>query len=272
VSVESPDLYDLFISYRSEDANLVRPVAETLLAAGLDVWFAEYQVLLANYAQFQAEVDRGIDLSRYALVFTNDRWAASKWCRLDIDRIIPPLGADRVLEVCIPPGDGPHAYRHELGRARSMVWDGRPEAVVEFIRAPTPLALPAGVRPSRAASSGSGRVRRLRFGGRFDPGPMREVDAPIEHVFRTRREQTCPGESHSRGSTRRAASPGGSGTMSRGRSRTATPRSSWRRDCPGRISTGAWRCGRRAGCPRRSRISTSFSSSIAKERPSWIAC
>lgn len=44
--------YDAFITYKSEDADLVRNVADQLIASGIRVWFAEYQVLLQNYDQF----------------------------------------------------------------------------------------------------------------------------------------------------------------------------------------------------------------------------
>ena len=36
--------YDVFISYKSEDIDVVRPVVDQLIAAGLTVWFAEYRI------------------------------------------------------------------------------------------------------------------------------------------------------------------------------------------------------------------------------------
>jgi hypothetical protein len=50
----------LFISYKSEDANLVRAVAERLMACGNEIWFAEYRVLPENYEEFDMLIDEGL--------------------------------------------------------------------------------------------------------------------------------------------------------------------------------------------------------------------
>jgi hypothetical protein len=54
----------IFISYKSENANDVRFFVERLMAAGATVWFAEYEVLAANYDllrshlfRFEGEID-----------------------------------------------------------------------------------------------------------------------------------------------------------------------------------------------------------------------
>ena len=39
----------VFLSYKSEDSNLVRQVAEQLIGCGIDVWFNEYRILLGEY-------------------------------------------------------------------------------------------------------------------------------------------------------------------------------------------------------------------------------
>ena len=50
----------IFISYRSKDANEVRAVVDVLRAHGVDVWFAEYDVLSRDYDDFEAELDQQI--------------------------------------------------------------------------------------------------------------------------------------------------------------------------------------------------------------------
>ena len=41
-------LYDYFISYKSEDTNIVRIIAEQMMASGLKIWFAEYNIIFSG--------------------------------------------------------------------------------------------------------------------------------------------------------------------------------------------------------------------------------
>jgi hypothetical protein len=51
---------EVFISYKSDDAEAVRHTVEVLIGNGLKVWFAEYEVLIKNYDNFDREIRRGI--------------------------------------------------------------------------------------------------------------------------------------------------------------------------------------------------------------------
>lgn len=73
--LEMTDTWDFFISYHSEDANVVRRIAERLILGGYRVWFAEYRVLLANYEDFEDEIVQGIKHSSFALLFTTPKYA-----------------------------------------------------------------------------------------------------------------------------------------------------------------------------------------------------
>ena len=73
------DKPNVFVSYKSEDANVVRSIVEQLKANGISVWFTEYEVLLHNYEQFQIEIEEGVGRADYYLLFTNNRWARSKY-------------------------------------------------------------------------------------------------------------------------------------------------------------------------------------------------
>lgn len=125
--------YDVFISYKSSNASEVRAVAEKLIAKGLRVWFAEYQVLLENYDNFQDAIDAGIDASRYGLLFTNDQWVGSKYCRLEYERLRSRLDASHILEVKMPPEEQPYRCYPELQKGRSIIWENNVQAVVDFI-------------------------------------------------------------------------------------------------------------------------------------------
>ena len=72
--------YDYFISYKSEDAGLVRLIAEQLLANNIKVWFAEFKMLTHNWDDFQREIELGIRHSKFAIAFTNNRYARSLYC------------------------------------------------------------------------------------------------------------------------------------------------------------------------------------------------
>jgi hypothetical protein len=80
-------IYDFFISYKSENVDLARTVADHLTASGQKVWFAEYEILLYDRDQFEMEIDDGIRHSRYGLVFLNDIYATSKHCGREIAQL-----------------------------------------------------------------------------------------------------------------------------------------------------------------------------------------
>ncbi len=81
------DVYDVFISYKSKDANIVRRVVDVLKANGLKVWFAEWNILLVNYEDFQNEIEEGIERSNSALIFTNQDWFDSEHCNFEMRMI-----------------------------------------------------------------------------------------------------------------------------------------------------------------------------------------
>ncbi|MCP4677646.1 MAG: toll/interleukin-1 receptor domain-containing protein [Deltaproteobacteria bacterium] len=76
--------YDVFVSYKSEDAWLARPCAELLLAAGWRVWFDEYVILLTEGKQFRREMILGVWRSRYGVCITTKSYFSSRWCREEL--------------------------------------------------------------------------------------------------------------------------------------------------------------------------------------------
>lgn len=114
--------YDVFLSYKSEDVHLVRRIAEALLANQYTVWFAEYQVLLQNYDQFQGVIDSGIRASCHGICFTNDRYVDSPYCRREIEQLLAPnnCGPNKILEIMLPHEAGPHDRYPDLSRALSI--------------------------------------------------------------------------------------------------------------------------------------------------------
>src|SRR5262249_327027 len=98
-----PDSWDVFVSYQSADANLVRAIIERLMAGGLRVWFAEDRVLLANYEAFAGEIGNGIRHTAYAVLFTTPKYAASDWCAKEEGWVRERLPANRILEIRLRP-------------------------------------------------------------------------------------------------------------------------------------------------------------------------
>jgi tetratricopeptide (TPR) repeat protein len=99
----------IFISYRSSNANAVRSVVEMLLRNDFAVWFAEYHVLSVNYDCFDAEVEQNLKVAlskcRTAIVFANDEWANSDYCRSEIRYISENLDRSRIVQICVPRQD-----------------------------------------------------------------------------------------------------------------------------------------------------------------------
>lgn len=99
------DDYDLFVSYPTlAKAPLARLVSEQLVAAGVRVWFAEFEgVLLEPYDRWWELVEPGIEQCGEGLAFTGTAYADSRACQRELDQMIG-LGR-RVLQVRSP-GDG----------------------------------------------------------------------------------------------------------------------------------------------------------------------
>jgi hypothetical protein len=98
----------VFVSYRSSDANKVRAVVDVLRAHGLELWFAEYEVLAANYDDFTVEVERGIreavDTCSHGIAFTNRGWAESEYCKQEIAWLVERFGkgSPNLLQITMP--------------------------------------------------------------------------------------------------------------------------------------------------------------------------
>ena len=95
-------LYDIFISYKSENIDLVRLIVEQLLAKGLRVWFAEYRVMMHTYESFQRLINYGIENSNFAICFTNKKYAESKYCIGELKLISKTIPKENITNVKCP--------------------------------------------------------------------------------------------------------------------------------------------------------------------------
>lgn len=100
-----PSVFDLFLSYRSTNVSVARRMADELLASGVNVWFAEYFILLEDRDNWQRAVNKGIRSSDYGLVLTNNDWAKSEYTRHELVEMQNTYGVEakkKIIEVKIP--------------------------------------------------------------------------------------------------------------------------------------------------------------------------
>ena len=114
----------IFISYKSEDANLVRAVAEYLIVAGVNTWFNEYEVRLDIYDDFDRDIyqklDEAVSTCTHGVVFTNNRWAMSEYCRKEMESMLRCIQHENILEICFPNEHMPHQIFNDLERINSL--------------------------------------------------------------------------------------------------------------------------------------------------------
>ena len=95
--------WDFFFSYKSENANEVRRIAERVMAAGYRVWFAEYEVLLKSYEKFEPLIRRGAKRCDFAILFTTEKFARSQHCATEVIWLKEHFAAEphKIIEVCL---------------------------------------------------------------------------------------------------------------------------------------------------------------------------
>ena len=145
--------FDAFVSYKSEDVELARRIAERLMASGLRIWFDEYQVLLTDRHLFQDAIDRGIALSTYGIAITNDRYVASDYCRDELKQLLAHCGPERVIEIRYPAEPGTRRAFPQLEAAPSLDLEPAedPDAALALIGKITEWRIVAEPEPLPAA-------------------------------------------------------------------------------------------------------------------------
>jgi hypothetical protein len=99
-------------------------VAERLICSGIKVWFAEYNILLINYKEFDKAIKNGISSATHAIVFSNNSWAKSQHCNMEIDGLISHLELANIIEICVPVESQPHRKYPQLAGNKPIVYSG----------------------------------------------------------------------------------------------------------------------------------------------------
>lgn len=91
-------LFDVFICHASEDKDrFVRPLAESLRARHLEVWFDEFSLAVGD--SIRRSIDHGLIYARFGVVVLSPAFFAKNWPQYELDALIDRemSGADRVL-------------------------------------------------------------------------------------------------------------------------------------------------------------------------------
>ncbi len=96
---EAPDgrVFDVFISHASEDKDeVVRPLANALRAAGLSVWYDEFELRIGD--SLRRKIDRGVGSSRFGVVVLSDSFFGRGWPEYELDGLVTrSVSGDQVI-------------------------------------------------------------------------------------------------------------------------------------------------------------------------------
>lgn len=86
-TVARAEAHDVFISHASEDKEeVVRPLAEALRAAGLSVWYDEFQLKIGS--SLRQSIDAGLASSRFGIVVLSPSFLSKGWTNYELDGIV----------------------------------------------------------------------------------------------------------------------------------------------------------------------------------------
>lgn len=89
--------FDVFISHTSEDKDdVVRPLALALQAAGLDVWYDEFELRIGN--SLRRKIDQGLASSRFGVVVLSKAFFGRGWPEYELDGLVTrAVSGDQIL-------------------------------------------------------------------------------------------------------------------------------------------------------------------------------
>lgn len=79
--------YDVFISHATEDKDeIVRPLANALVAVGLRVWYDEFELRIGD--SLRRKIDAGLTRSRFGVVVLSHAFFAKNWPQYELDGLV----------------------------------------------------------------------------------------------------------------------------------------------------------------------------------------
>jgi hypothetical protein len=77
-------MFDVFLSYRHQDAEAVRPLVRALRARGLEVWFDDSGV--ESFGSSQRAIEQGLSRSRALVAYYSAAYPGSLPCQWELTR------------------------------------------------------------------------------------------------------------------------------------------------------------------------------------------
>lgn len=85
--IQNEESHDVFISHASEDKDeIVRPLANALIAEGLTVWYDEFSLKIGD--SLRRKIDQGLSKSRVGLVVLSPSFISKGWTNYELDGIM----------------------------------------------------------------------------------------------------------------------------------------------------------------------------------------
>lgn len=92
--------YDIFVSHASEDKDeIVRPLAQALIAKGYSVWYDENSLKLGD--SLRKNIDNGLNESKYGVVVLSPAFFAKNWPEYELNSLVQ-LELDRGKKCILP--------------------------------------------------------------------------------------------------------------------------------------------------------------------------
>lgn len=91
-------LYDVFICHASEDKDsFVRPLAQSLQTAHIEVWFDEFTLKLGD--SIRRSIDKGLSQSRFGIVVLSPAFFEKNWPQYELDGLVERemKGNDKII-------------------------------------------------------------------------------------------------------------------------------------------------------------------------------
>lgn len=96
-----PKRYMFFLSYRSDEIDIIRQVADWLMANQVSFWMDEYCVRHRHQEVFQEEIYKGIDRSEYFVCFLSKNYFNSPYCLIELERALKKFPIEKFTFICL---------------------------------------------------------------------------------------------------------------------------------------------------------------------------
>ena len=103
----TPYKWDVFVSHKREDNEIIKPIIERLKHSGFRVWVDWDEIPDEFRALFRGRISRAIQLSSFALVFTSANFRTSNYCMEEADFFLKRFKEkpERIIEVRLNKND-----------------------------------------------------------------------------------------------------------------------------------------------------------------------